>query len=252
MAWVENLGWTSLVLAENMLDSLPPILFTDINETLIQLDLTNNRFYSLPVFPDLGLLESLILDDCKIDSVDDGVFENLPSLKNLSMLNNQLTVIPPAILVPSLVNLHLKGFSTEYPLYINEEIFFGMENLKTLTLSKFFIATNEHDTGLNTRMFQGLLGLLELDLSESHLTAIEDNTFNATPSLKKLSMAHCTGLESVPVEALRGPDCLEEIDLTDTTIFRSDKNSNMLASPDSPLGHIKVLNLTHSMFNIEK
>ena len=62
-------------------------------------------------------------------------------------------------------------------------------------------------------------------------------------------MTSCSGFDSLPSSALRGPKNLEFIDLSATKIFSVNGNEEMKPndSNESPLAHIKVLNLSNSL-----
>ncbi len=93
------------------MNELPTDLLLALNETLEELDLSGNSFTELSAFPSLGNLETLILDDCDIDSVVDEAFDQVTNLKSLSLQRNRFSEIPPQVLVPSLVCLKLRGFT---------------------------------------------------------------------------------------------------------------------------------------------
>ena len=73
------------------------------------LDLSKNYFFSLGVFPQMEKLQSLILDDCNIMSVEKDALKNLLNLKALSIQRNRFTTLPSNIMIPSLQSLSFNG-----------------------------------------------------------------------------------------------------------------------------------------------
>ena len=73
------------------------------------LDLSKNYFFSLGVFPQMEKLQSLILDDCNIMSVEKDALINLLNLKTLSIQRNRFTTLPSNIMIPSLQSLSFNG-----------------------------------------------------------------------------------------------------------------------------------------------
>lgn len=241
-----NLLWTSMSFADNTLLNLPNVLLESLNETLNTLDLSRNILIKLDQFPPMDNLETLYLDECSITLFNADAFDQLSNLKHLSIQKNRFISLPEALMVPSLTSLTLSGLEEYDNLDIPDGIFDGMSNLERLCITKFRLIKPLH---LET--FTGLSNLTSLNLSYSSIEALEDNTFGSVPKLRNLTMAYCSGIDSIPAEALRGPERLEVVDLTHTTIFPADSKSSSIVFAESPLVHIKDLNLRSSLINLE-
>ena len=164
-----------LFLAENEIKKIPASAFTNlVNLNKLVLDGNVGITITKNTFPTaLSNLEILSLDGCNISKLDDNVFENLLSLKELSLRNNPITEIPKAInAIPHLSALDLTG--TEISEVRTDQIT-SDHNLTLIRLSKmpFLYAIYEC-------AFCGLPNLETVDLSNnSQLYNIDENAFGA-------------------------------------------------------------------------
>lgn len=247
-----NLSWTNLRFRSNFLDIVPTSLLESVNHTLAILDLSDNVFVELGhdrVFPLMATLEVLILDYCRIKTIEAAAFVNLINLKEISLKANQMVQMPSALMLPSLNKITIQGLEATCKFVVPDGLFnlADMSNLEQLNLASLHLAPLHFNT------FVGLTGLHSLSLEGSWVDGIEKDTFASVPGLRNLSLAYCTGLDVIPVDAFRGPDCLQVVDLTYIKIFPDEisSRSQFLGGGDFPLKHTKILNLTHSLSNID-
>ena len=200
-----NAPWTTVILSNNNLEKLP-IGFLKWMQDMESLDLSNNFFINLGRFPRMDKLQTLILDNCNILDVEKEAFADLTNLKELSLKwNNFKTYLPSAVMIPSLKSISFNGQNTngQTSISIPEELFSPMTNLETLDLVRFNF---EHS--LHGGLFKGLNNLKRLNLSYSSMPSIESDAMSLLPNLKTLIMPYCSGFDSCPFAALKGPQHL--------------------------------------------
>ena len=66
---------------------------------------------------------------------------------------------------------------------------------------------------LTYEKLKGLVSLTTLNLEKSNIKMLEPKFLRAVPNLKHLQMAHCTGLDKIPVETLIGKIEFEDYDV---------------------------------------
>ena len=125
-------------------------------------------------------------------------FLNFPSLEFLFLRYNFLTQIPQLSYSGKLRGLYFQGFENPPDFQIFEGAFTDMSNLEELSLVSLSLGH------LNFEKFKGLANLTILNLEKSNLKSLEPEWLRAVPRLKYFKMAHCTGLDKVPVDALIG------------------------------------------------
>ncbi|KAL3848238.1 hypothetical protein ACJMK2_019107 [Sinanodonta woodiana] len=122
-------------------------------------------------------LEKLFLRNCEIALMSDLAFQGLESLSELDISNNNMSIIPSAIL--SVQNLQTLKLSHNTKInYIPDGAFHTLHNLKVLAVSH---------TGINTMDYNAFKGLEE-SLEELYLDNCDlpDGHFDALKRLQKL------------------------------------------------------------------
>lgn len=246
LSWT-TLKWTHLSLADNYIFELPYGLLEDMNETLQELDFSRNLLIEMNYFPMLTKLKTLYLDDCSIQTIAQDTFKHLIGLERLSIKRNRFVTLPGALILPSLKSLFLSGDDDNEILDsidVVNETFGPMTSLEHLQMTKF-----NFNRGLTKQMFQGLSNLTSLDLSYSSFSKINPGFLEHLPALQNLTMSNCKGFTAFPSHALRGPRNLQFVDLSSTLIFPIISGDH-LSLNSSSLSHIKELNLSSSLVNV--
>jgi len=230
----ENFKHLDLRGNHNELNHIPYNLLVEVQETLEELILSYNSFQKIGaksgdqepsqnIFPRMDSLVVLELDSCKIDWIRDGAFDNLPLLKNLSLRNNNLDSIPPAVKLNSLESLKISGFidpnqrdKKEFRLQPN----FSegrLSNLKSLSFGHYKINTKSK---IKSSIFTNLNSLTKIELYDSEMT-LDTGVFNELGCLKEVSLAQS---DDVPIctSILNGsPFQLETLNLTSVSVVNN-------------------------------
>ncbi len=192
--------------------------YLNILVNLVHLDLSDNNlsFSDImnDIFGNLTNLTYLNLNSNREFKVNSSFFKQLKNLKELCLqktsvkLNNNL--------FQHLSNLEILDMTeSEINIHdLNESIFFGLSNLKKLTLKnnrKYEI--NGHEK-LNANTFKYLINLIHLDLSECAINIIDLNAFNGIYKLEILKLNQ-SNIEEMSEEHLKPLANLKQLDLYD-------------------------------------
>lgn len=126
------------------------------------------------------------------------VFLRLPSLEHLSLRFNFLHQIPDFSHSGKLRHLQFQGFDGSESFQIFDGAFQSLPNLEVLELMSLSLGHLTH------KILNGLDNLITLNLEKSNILSMESKLLRAVPRLRFLLMAHCTGLDKVPVDTLIG------------------------------------------------
>ncbi len=257
----------SLNLAANSMTAVPFSLLAQTNSSLTKLNLSNNVFVELGMrsikgysgkdtFPLMKALESLYLRECRIQTLHEDVFANLPELKLLILDGNLLYTVPAAVAtLTSLQKLSFSGFPEmfldEQRFYLYDEGLTQLGNLTSLTIKDCSLGNLHHEK------FSGLDNLEELVLDGSDLSLIENKVFSSLRQLKRLSLKSTTGLDYFPLMLLSGLDTLEVLDMTNVKLFPNHVSVKvyfeyLMSVRAAPLPSVVSLNLTGSLDNIDR
>ena len=145
---------------------------------------SGNYFTSLPddLFQDMVNMEYIAIESDGLTTLPSGIFEDLGSLKEISLYENyDLTSLPEGIFngLDGLETITLSdcGLST-----LPEGIFQGLQSLVVLSLHGNTFRT------LPDNVFDGLVSLEELRLSENELTELSPGIFSDLTSLLELDI----------------------------------------------------------------
>lgn len=145
---------------DNMnIKSLSADTFADVSNTLEKLDLSYNKFTSLPasLFKGLKKLRRLNIGNNNLKTLDKNLFVGLSKLEELKLKSVQLQTI-------------------------NVGTFNGLTNLHTLDLSMNFLIK------FDNMLFKDLKNLVELELSYNKITDINKNTLASQKKIKEISL----------------------------------------------------------------
>merc|ERR1719239_495173 len=194
-------AFDTLGLGRNLLTTVPTTTLEQVGSTLRKLNLALNYFNELgstgsnqgaSTFPHMEKLEELVLDNCVIRSVAEGTFSRLTSLLSLSLEQNPLKALSPAILTPSLQRLSIiieedEEMSEEEVIGFPSKLFQNSKNsLRELQLGKAKFGP------LEDFHFQGLHHLQTLSLAGSQFTSFSDRLFGNLTLLQNLTLAYCS------------------------------------------------------------
>ncbi|XP_047485020.1 leucine-rich repeat-containing G-protein coupled receptor 5-like isoform X2 [Penaeus chinensis] len=201
-----------LSLEDNFFITIPPAV--SLIRDLQTLNLARNKVTHLRNGDLLGndKLLSLSLHQNQIVEVDDEAFTPLTSLQVLDLTENQLRLIPPAIL--SLTQLRRLHLGNNQLTYISEESFKGLSLLKQVVLQPNPLAAvhNEAFSHLpsltklilkeirDLEEFPSLNGTHNLELlriDRASLKSVPDNLCSFTPRLLSLNL-HLNSITSIP------------------------------------------------------
>jgi Leucine-rich repeat (LRR) protein len=237
--------FTSMGLGNTNLVITPYFLMYMFKDKLKRLNLSENGFealghfadiFSLPIFPPMAGLETLVLRRCRILSIHENTFRSLYNLKHLDLQGNSLTTIPDGVLLPTLETLDV---SYQMNIAFNWPKFTNMTRLRSLSVSGLVLTT------LKAHALDGLTGLETLKLDNTYLTTISDSAFQCVPNLKHLDLSNNNNLNGLRNDTLNGLDKLEYLSLENSSRAFQDQNNDryLLEFSLDGLRNLKVLNL---------
>ncbi|XP_014666257.1 PREDICTED: insulin-like growth factor-binding protein complex acid labile subunit, partial [Priapulus caudatus] len=188
---------TNLDLHGNKITTIPSQLFKNV---IIQyaLDMSGNEITSLnsgifaagPVIPRLINTVHMRLQDNKIATIEDDVFEPLKLLWEINLGNNKLTRITNGMFNKAdnlgLLNLHGNEITV-----MEDGAFTNKTRLRTIYLNKNKL------TSINDELFQDLNSLRILNLQENNINTISADALATTDALYELNLAK-NNLASLP------------------------------------------------------
>ena len=150
----------------------------EMSVEIVWLDLTENLLTKLDKF-DFGVkfqnLETLILNDNKISTIERDTFKYMKKLKNLYLIQNNLLDIKN-FTFSSLSLLKELDLSNNSISDLFRETFFGLANLSQLVLNQNYL------THLNDFVFYELSSLEKLQLKSNQIEFVSSNMFNCSNS----------------------------------------------------------------------
>ncbi len=152
-------------------------------------------------------LETLLLNDCQIKSIDGKCFQPLKNLKLLNLSRNTLKLVYTGM-------------------------FNGLEKLEKLLLKSSSVQIIER------RAFSGLHCLKELDLSSNPISVISDSLSpDGVSQLEKLNLTRCRNIKKSELKSLVHLTSLKELDLPNTF---EEFGSAMLTSMFSNMEYVSL------------
>ena len=198
------------------------------------------RYLSKYFFDDLTNLEHLDLSD-NFNNFQHDLFIKL---KNLTTLDLSQTESFEAYSSFSFNFKQMKHLDLSFisSIKLNRKIFKNLTNLETLNLRSI----NGCDKiPLNDQLFYGLINLKQLDLSYNSINHLNANVFKHLVNLIELDLSECE-LTSVDLNAFRGLSKLESLDLLQNRI------EEMSEEHFKDLVNLKKLNLDQNPFIYRK
>ncbi|XP_031623314.1 uncharacterized protein LOC116340792 isoform X2 [Contarinia nasturtii] len=263
---IKNLTWDmfdrfpqlkSLNLSQNAIsnETIHQLFFHRFRQ-LQHLDLSNNKFMSIVYERLYGSASDMPMDDVNSNSLKkfalpmgessepivlhqhDGIFADMPELRELILSNNQIIDLPRNTFTTNgLPKLHYLNLAYNNLSIIPFQIFQSLTALQTLDLSnnrlvtfldnffidnKALIMLNVHNNTIERVLknsLQGLHNLIELDLSDNQIINIDRNAFDSLIALQRLNL------------------CGNNLTVLPTTLFHH-------------LAQLKYLNLSRNKFKI--
>ncbi|XP_050293092.1 protein artichoke [Anthonomus grandis grandis] len=199
-------------LRRNWITSLSSDAFLGLENSLLQLDLGENRIMTLPQPPiSLKVLESLDLSSNHLTDLPVGSMQFLPALKRLNLSDNvHLTKVPGELLRESskleIVDLSRCGLSTLPP-----DLF-----LTTTALKQIHLRSNNL-TEILENTFVNMPNLTILDLSYNNIGTIKPHSFAFIMNIKQLNLKG-NQLSSFKGEYFNTGTSLEILDISDNQL----------------------------------
>jgi insulin-like growth factor-binding protein complex acid labile subunit len=208
-----------LDLSQNRLISIKKESFKNLNK-LKYLNLSYNKldlqseFNNISFFQGQSLLEILDLSFNEIKYLDKNLtFQNLTSLKFLSLFKNKLKNLNPFIF-GFLVNLDELNLGSNSLNSLNWTCFFSLKSLKKLKLNSNQI--NSSDFLKSSKIF--LYNLEFLDLEGNNISFIEETHFQSYRKLSFLNL-NSNPIKTVPEKVFNGLFLLKTLKLSNTSIL---------------------------------
>ena len=150
-----------------------------------QLDLTGNRFSKLQPFPQMKLLKSLVLSYNEIETLGLGLFDELPSLKEIILDRNLILRIEPGVFT-------IKNNPNKLRVNLGENLLANfsqvMTSLATEPIEKLDLYLNRFE---ELDFFPVMAHLKSLNLLNNCLVNLENDFLKNIPNLEKLSIEMC-------------------------------------------------------------
>lgn len=153
--------------------SLNADTFADVSNTLEKLDLSYNKFTSLPntLFKGLKKLRVLNIGNNNLKHIDKLLFTGLTNLEELKLKSTQLQTIDVGTF-NGLSKLHTLDLSMNFLIKFDDNLFKDLKNLVELELSYNKITDVNKNTLANQKKIK------EISLDNNQLTSIDVNFFN--------------------------------------------------------------------------
>ncbi|CAK1546169.1 unnamed protein product [Leptosia nina] len=214
----QNLKLNKINLKGNKIENISENAFHYLEETLTELDITENFLYIFPLKPleNLRKLSSLRLAWNKIESIPNNLNVTIERLYSLDLSSNVLTRIEKNWLncVPNIKTLTV--FSNQIK-HIDDEAFYSLRNLETIDLSRNKLNNRINHIGKET--FDNLIKMKILDLSYNEIISL-DFEMSSLP-VKQIRLNH-NSITIIQSDSLKALPNLSDLDM----------NSNFLTWED--------------------
>ena len=236
-----------------------------------ELALDGNKLVNLSsrIFTNMGIysVENLILKQCSLRYISSYAFQNLTSLKTLSLTENPLTasVLQQAFIGLSITSLQKLVLGTLHLKDISNNTFIHLAGNKVTEL----VLDHSGIEKIPSALFSSFLELKTLSLNSNKLVAVDDNCFLALTKLNKLwldnnHLVYCinpfhTGLTSNLTElAINGnliqsiyPECIDGLDKLEHVYLENNKLGSSGLLKNSFTGRaIKHIKFSHNRLTV--
>ena len=175
-------------------------------QTAILAELAAVSDCALVVESDLnGITGTLEFYNTSILGIQSGDFDGLQNLENLSLGQNQITVLPEDVF-DGLDNLKYLDLGGNQISVLPEDVFDDLDNLKYLYLGGNPISVLPED------VFDGLDNLIILLFGSSQISALPEDVFDGLDSLEELNLG-ANQISVLPEDVFDGLNSLEELNL---------------------------------------
>lgn len=154
--------------------------FDDL-ESLVELNLHNNKIFSLPpkIFSKLLKITKINVGNNQITQVDAETFKNNINLKSLSLIGNSLKSLEPGLLISLKELTWFKAASNQIS-NLNSTLFENCMKLKVVTIK------GNRITSIPVTLFSNSLQLGNFSLSQNPITSIDFSIFAKHKSLDSI------------------------------------------------------------------
>jgi Leucine-rich repeat (LRR) protein len=206
-----------LSLSGNIIEDLPGNIFWPLTELLtLNVDSNNISEIKADYFKKNMKLTSLNLDDNYLNFLDETesstIFEDLRSLKTLTLKNNMFSRLPA---FKGLENLEKLDLSSNKLRQTRPHSYEVLTNLQELIL-------NNNQIVLDYGFLMFSKNLMRLSLENNQITNINDRAFDGLSSLKTLNLAF-NNLTRLEAKTFKGLNKLTELDLSYNEIVKVDR-----------------------------
>lgn len=141
--------------------------------------LIENKFYISVRNFENPTLEVIYIYNCKVDDIQPRAFESIPKFKHVYITGNAISTIRKGVFTNlNLINVYLRKNKIKY---VESEAFFGMSNLKFLSLEE-----NELTYFDPSLVIGPTPSLTRLYINRNQLTEVKRNMFSIIPNLEIL------------------------------------------------------------------
>ncbi|XP_076673505.1 uncharacterized protein LOC143371793 [Andrena cerasifolii] len=169
----------SIELSGNMLSTISPSMFAGLEDTLLELDVSENRLTSIGGELPLRNLVSLNLAGNQLTRVPPETFRHFQRLEYLNLSSNPLYGGFPPLFPPSVLNLDVSRTDLNI---LPAILLSNLQSLERISIAGNRLELIEHGT------FQRLENLSRIDLSENRIEVIENGAFAGLTNLYELNL----------------------------------------------------------------
>lgn len=201
-----------LDLSRNLLSNLHADAFSGVENTLLRLDLSQNRITNL-AGPPLSLMKLMELDlsENHLTDINKNAFTLLPSLKYLNLSNNMHLNNIPLVLLHKLSELEVVDLSYAGIKILSPELFTESRRLRDIYLS------HNNIPELTEGAFTNMPNITIIDLSYNNITTIRHGTFVNVMNIRKLILKG-NQLNSFKGEVFNTGTSLEVLDISENQL----------------------------------
>ncbi|KAG5872135.1 hypothetical protein JTB14_013606 [Gonioctena quinquepunctata] len=201
-----------LDLSRNLLNSLNAEAFSGLGNTLVDLDVSQNRITNFAGVP-LALLKlkKLDLSDNHLTEISENALSLLPSLQYLNLSRNIHLSNIPVTLLHKLPNLQVFDMTYGGIKFLSQEFFKNSSSIQEIILAHNSIQE------LNDGVFSTLLNISTIDLSYNNITNIKSGAFVNVMNIRELILRG-NQLSSFKGEFFNTGTSLEVLDLSENQL----------------------------------
>jgi len=235
--------YDSNIKIDSLLSSLPNK--TTLKELNLQNIIHSARIIGSELLSGFTSLETLIINNCNITSIERNSFRDLTNLKELHINNNKLSEVPKTILnCTKLETLYLEHNSISR--LNNDRTRNSRNKLFPDSLLRLSLVNNQIDS-IDDDAFYNLPSLITLSLNQNKITNI-NNKFTNLPNIKKINLDN-NKIDIIIPNTF--PEGIAKIILSQNIIKKIDTNvfANLIDVVHINLNNNKISLISNNAFN---